>query len=44
MPFPLPPIPMDPENQYLKKMKKTPEDIIILYMSTLYDNYMMYGS
>ena len=42
-PSPSPPIPMDPENQYFKKMKKTPEDIIILYMSTLYDNHMMYG-
>ena len=36
--------PMDPENQNLKKMKKTPEDIIILQMCTINDSHMMYGS
>ena len=28
----------------LKKMKKTPGDIIILHMCTINDNHMMYGS
>ena len=36
--------PMDPENQNFEKMKKTPEDIIILQMCTINDNHMMYGS
>ena len=33
---------MDPENQNLTKMKKTPEDIIILQMCTINDSHMMY--
>ena len=36
--------PMDPENQNFEKMKKPPEDIIILQMSTIDDSHMMYGS
>ena len=36
--------PMDPENQNFEKMKKTPEDIIILQMCTINDSHMMYGS
>ena len=36
--------PMDPENQNFEKMKKTPEDIIILHKCTINDNHMMYGS
>ena len=36
--------PMDPENQNLKKMKKTPKDIILLQMCTINDSQMMYGS
>ena len=36
--------PMDPENQNFEKMKKTPEDIIILWMCTVNDSHMMYGS
>ena len=35
---------MDPENQNFGKMKKTPEDIIILQMCTINDSHMMYGS
>ena len=35
---------MDPENQNFEKMKKTPEDIIILDMCTINDSHMMYGS
>ena len=35
---------MDPENQNFGKMKKTPEDIIILQMCTTNENHMMYGS
>ena len=34
----------DPKNQNFKKMKKIPGDIIILYMSTKNNDYMMYGS
>ena len=37
-------LPMDPENLNFEKMKKTPEDIIILQMRTINDNHMMYGS
>ena len=36
--------PMDPENQNFEKMKKAPEDIIILQMCTIDDSHMMYGS
>ena len=35
---------MDPENQNFEKMKKRPEDIIILQMCTINDSHMMYGS
>ena len=31
---------MDTENQHFEKMKNTPEDIIILQMSTINDNHM----
>ena len=33
-----------PENQNFEKMKKIPGDIIILHMSTLNQNHMMYDS
>ena len=36
--------PMDPENQNFLKMKKIPEDIIILQMCTINDSHMMYSS
>ena len=36
--------PDDPENQNFEKLKKSPGDIIILHMSTINDNHMMYGS
>ena len=36
--------PMDPENQSFEEMKKTPGDIIVLHMSTINDNHIMYGS
>ena len=36
--------PNNPENQNFKKMKKTPEDIIILHMPTINENHKMYGS
>ena len=32
------------KNQNLKKLEKMPGDIIILDMSTINDNHMMYGS
>ena len=35
-------LPNNPENQNFEKMKKTPEDIIILNMSTINENHMMY--
>ena len=35
---------MDPENQNLEKMKKTPKDIIILQMCTINNSHMIYGS
>ena len=38
------PFPNNPENQNFEKMKKTPEDIIILHMSTINQNHMMYDS
>ena len=40
-PLLLPPI--YPEKQIFDKMKKKPEDIIILQMCTINDNHMMYG-
>ena len=36
--------PIGPENQNFEKMKKTPEYIIILQMSTINDSHVMYGS
>ena len=36
--------PMDPENQNFEKVKKAPEDIIILKMCAIDDCHMMYGS
>ena len=36
--------PKNLKNQNFEKMKKTPGDIIILQMSTINDNHMMYGS
>ena len=33
-----------PVNQNFGKMKKTPGDIIILYMSAINENHVMYGS
>ena len=38
------PTPDNPWNQNFEKMKKTPGDFIILYMSTINDNHMMYVS
>ena len=32
------------ENQNMAKMKKMPEDIIILHKCNINDNHMMYGS
>ena len=32
------------ENQNFEKMKRTPQDIIILHTCTINDNHMMYGS
>ena len=34
---------MDPENQNFERMKKTPEDIIILQMCIKNDHHSMYG-
>ena len=42
-PSPLPP-PNNQKNQNFDKMKKQPGDIISLYMYTIKDNHMMYGS
>ena len=36
--------PNSPENQNFEKMKKTSEDIIILHMSTINQNHVMYDS
>ena len=36
--------PMDPENQNFEKMKKIPQDIIILQMFTINESHMVYGS
>ena len=44
LPFYLPPLPNDQENQNLKKMKKTPRDVIILQMCTKNQDHMMYAS
>ena len=41
---PPPPPLMDPENQNFEKLKKTPEDIIILQVCTINNNHIMYGS
>ena len=40
---PPPPSPMDPENQNFGKMKKAPEDIIVLQMCTINDNHTICG-
>ena len=32
------------KNQSFEKMKKTPEDIIILHLQTTNDDHMVYGS
>ena len=37
-------LPNNPENQNFEKMKKTPEDIIILHMSTINQNHVIYDS
>ena len=42
-PFTPPPPPMGPENQNFEKIKKPLEDIIILKMFAINDNYMIYG-
>ena len=34
----------NPKNQNFEKMKKRPEDIIILHMSNINENHMKYGS
>ena len=36
--------PNNPKNQNFEKVKKTPQDIIILHTCTINDNQMMYGS
>ena len=36
--------PIVPENQNFEKMKKAPEDIIILHMCIINDSNIMYGS
>ena len=36
--------PMDKENQNFEKLKKAPEDIIILQMCTINNSHMMYDS
>ena len=41
---PLPPPPNYLENQYFEKLKKTPQDTIILQMCSVNDNHMIYGS
>ena len=37
-------LPNNPENQNFEKMKKTPRDIIILHVSIINQNHMMYDS
>ena len=44
LPPPRPSPPNNPKNQNFEKLKKTPRDIIILYMCPINDNQMMYGS
>ena len=39
-----PPSPIHEENQNFEKMKKTPDNIIILWLCTINDNHMMYIS
>ena len=39
-----PPPPNNLANQTFKKLKKTPEGIIILHKCTINDDHMMYGS
>ena len=36
--------PNNPENNNFDKSTKTPQDIIMLYMCTINDYHMMYGS
>ena len=36
--------PNNPNNKNFEIMMKTPKDMIILYMCTINDNHMMYGS
>ena len=43
LPFDFDP-PNNPENRYLKKMRKMPGDIVILHLCTANDNHMMWGS
>ena len=43
LPFTLHP-PNDTKNQNFTKMKKAPEDVIILHMCTKNNDYMMYAS
>ena len=42
LPF-YPPPPNNQKNQNLKKMKRSPGDIIILHKCTINDNHVMYG-
>ena len=37
-------LPNNPKNQSFEKMKKTPEDIIVLHTCTINDNHMIYSS
>ena len=37
-------LPNNPKNQNFKKLKKSPEDIIILHLRTTNDHHVMYGS
>ena len=39
-----PPPPNNPENKTFEKMEKNPGDIIILHMSTINKNHVMYDS
>ena len=36
--------PNNPKNQTFEKIKKTTEDVVIIYLCTTNDNHMMYGS
>ena len=36
-------LPNNPKNQSFEKMKKTPEDIIVLHTCTINDNHMIYS-